>query len=160
MEHPDPLKTRSDITIRPAKADDAREMSALIVRTLWISNLPDYGADQIAHMAEQFTPEVIREKMMTRDVFVAVSASCIAGTISLNQSKLHMLFVSPDDQGKGIGVMLVRHLEHHAATKGVTSIRLSSSFTARGFYQKLEYKEVAFEEREAGSTYLMHKNLA
>jgi N-acetylglutamate synthase-like GNAT family acetyltransferase len=150
---------QDEVTIRPARPRDANTMSALILRTLQTSNLADYGAEEIALMSGQFAPQVIVEKMQTRDVFVALEANRIIGTISLNQSKLHMLFVAPEVQGRGIGALLVRHIESHAAKKGVTSMHLSSSLTARGFYKKLNYEEVVFEKREHGSTYLMRKAL-
>jgi putative acetyltransferase len=62
-------------------------------------------------------------------------------------------------QGKGIGARLVAHLEAHARETGVVELLLSSSITARGFYERLGYRLIRFDEREDGSTFLMSKML-
>ena len=59
-----------------------------------------------------------------------------------------------------IGAQLVAHLEAHALRAGVKELRLSSSLTARGFYERLGYHTIRLEERVDGSTYLMRKTLA
>jgi putative acetyltransferase len=81
------------------------------------------------------------------------------GTIGLGGDKLRSLFVEPGLHGKGVGARLVAHLEAHARKAGVAELHLSSSITARGFYERLGYRLIRFEEREDGSTFLMSKTL-
>jgi ribosomal protein S18 acetylase RimI-like enzyme len=41
----------------------------------------------------------------------------------------------------------------------VAELQLSSSITARGFYERLGYRLIRFDERLDGSTFLMSKML-
>lgn len=148
-------------TIRRADAADAEFLSALIQRTVLVSNAADYDAATIAAICQNFTPALVLEKMATRDVFVAHSIDGdMCGTISLGNGKLHSLFVDPDRQREGIGRRLVVHLEQHARHGGLRELHLSSSLTARPFYARLGYQDIRFEPRPDGSTWLMMKALA
>jgi putative acetyltransferase len=97
--------------------------------------------------------------MAERDVFAAIYDDEIAGTVSLGKGKLHSLFVEPDLQGRGIGKVLVDHVERHAAACGLPVLWLSSSVSAKPFYDWLGYQLHKFEERNDGSTFLMSKSL-
>ena len=68
--------------------------------------------------------------------------------------------MEPGSQQAGIGARLVGHLEDHALKVGVTELKLSSSLTARGFYERLGYRIVQPEEHDGVSTFLMAKTLA
>jgi GNAT superfamily N-acetyltransferase len=145
--------------IRAATTDDATALSALIQGTVRASNSRDYSPATIELICANFTRDKILSKMAQRDVFVAVHLSEIAGTISLGSGKLHSMFVEPKRQGQGIGRRLVSHLETHAVNSGLSSLQLSSSITAKPFYEKLGYQLVRFEDRPDGSTFLMRKSL-
>ena len=159
--------------IRPAVPADAEALSALILRTIRASNAGDYPPDEIERVCASFTPDEVAKQIAARDVFVsfAPGASPEAppiGTVSLGvkprlsggeTAKLHVLFVAPEWQGRGLGLRLVAHLEAHALRQGHRLLQVSSSLTARQFYQRLGYRELAFEPRAEGSTYLMEKPL-
>jgi putative acetyltransferase len=145
--------------IRTATTDDATALSALIQNAVRTSNARDYPQAIIELICENFTQDMVIEKMAQRDVFVAVRDHVIVGTISLGDGKLHSMFVEPRLQGEGIGRCLVKHLERHAVSRGLSVLRLSSSITAKLFYEKLGYELVQFEERPNGSTFLMRKSL-
>lgn len=147
------------ISIHPATAADASTIAALIQRTVRISNAADYDAATIDAICNNFTPALVSEKMKTRDVFIARSGNNICGTISLGNGKLHSLFVDPDHQRRGIGRDLALYLEGHASNTGLTELHLSSSLTARPFYARLGYRDIRFEPRPDGSTWLMVKPL-
>jgi len=150
----------SDITTRMATVADASAISALIVRTVRTTNAPDYEAKIIDLICANFTSEKVAGSMAKRDVFVCFMDDVLAGTISLGEDKLHSLFVEPKLQRRGIGARLVDHLERHAIGKGLSVLRLSSSITARAFYERLGYQLIKLEERPDGSTFLMRKVLA
>jgi GNAT superfamily N-acetyltransferase len=145
--------------IRAATTDDAAALSALIQGVVRTSNSRDYNPATIELICANFTHNKILSKMAQRDVFVAVHFSEIVGTVSLGNGKLHSMFVEPKRQGLGIGRRLVRHLERHAFNSGLSALQLSSSITAKPFYEKLGYQLVTFEERPGGSTFLMRKSL-
>lgn len=148
------------LTIRPAILPDAPALSVLIQNTVRITNAPDYDAPTIELICANFTVVKVIEKMGERDVFAAEWEQSLAGTVSLGKGKLHSLFVDPSFQGRGIGKVLVHHLETHAVEVGLSVLRLSSSISAKPFYEKLGYRLISFEERPDGSTYSMSKRLA
>ena len=146
-------------TIRPATTADVAAISDLIRRTVRLSNAPDYGVAVAELIAADHGPDKVARRLAERDVFVCVEGARIVGTIGLGGDRLHSLFVEPGLQGKGIGARLVAHLEAHARAAGVVELLLSSSITARGFYERLGYRLIRFDERADGSTFLMSKTL-
>ncbi|MEA2952114.1 MAG: hypothetical protein QOJ96_1634 [Alphaproteobacteria bacterium] len=147
------------VTIRAATTADAPTISALIQRTIRITNSHDYGREIVDLICTNFTVEKVVQKMAERDVFVCFQDDVLAGTISLGDDKLHSLFVEPCLQRRGVGTLLVEYLEKHAIRRGFSLLRLSSSITARPFYESLGYQLIRFEERKDGSTFLMSKTL-
>jgi len=149
----------TDFSIRAATIADGRAISALIQRTVRETNFADYPPEIIELICSNFSPEKVISKMQERDVFVCHRDNQCVGTVSIESNKLHSLFVEPNLQRQGIGTRLVMHLEQYAADKGLAELQLSSSITARPFYEHLDYLLIRFEERKDGSTYLMRKKL-
>jgi putative acetyltransferase len=136
----------ANISIHRAANEDAADISALALRAIRITNAHDYTPAEIEATCNHFTIAKVLEKMLVRDVFVAIRDGRILGTISLGGGKLHSLFVDPVVQGQGIGRTLVAHLEAHARQQGLTRLWLSSSITAGPFYAKLGYHAFALHE--------------
>jgi len=147
------------LVIRAACLDDAAAISTLVQRTVRISNGKDYPANSIELIVANFAADKVGERMAERDVFVCQQDDRVVGTIALGGDRLRTLFVDPDLQHTGIGARLVDHLEAHARKAGVRELTLSSSLTARGFYERLGYRLIALEERDGVSTFLMGKLL-
>jgi N-acetylglutamate synthase-like GNAT family acetyltransferase len=148
-----------DLVIRDAGADDVAAISALVQRTVRISNGRDYPPPAIDLIVANFAPDKVGQRMAERDVFVCQMGDRIVGTIALGGDRLRSLFVEPGLQQAGIGARLVAHLEAHARKAGVRELKLSSSLTARGFYERLGYRLIQAEEHDGVSTYLMAKAL-
>ena len=51
-------------------------------------------------------------------------------------------------------------MEAHARKVGVSELKLSSSLTARGFYERLGYRLIEPEEHDGVSTFLMAKTFS
>jgi putative acetyltransferase len=148
-----------DLVIRDATADDVAAISALVQHTVRISNSHDYPASAVDLIVANFAPDKVGQRMAERDVFVCHTGEHIVGTIALGGDRLRSLFVEPGLQQAGIGARLVAHLEAHARKVGVRELKLSSSLTARGFYERLGYRLIQPEEHDGVSTYLMAKTL-
>jgi len=148
-----------DLVIRDARPDDTAAISALVQHTVRTSNGRDYPAEAVALIVANFAADKVGQRMAGRDVFVCQRGDRIIGTIGLGGDRLRSLFVDPDLQQGGIGARLVAHLEEHARRKGVTELKLSSSLTARGFYERLGYRLIQREEHDGVSTFLMTKTL-
>ncbi len=149
-----------DLVIRDAGPDDVAAISALVQHTVRISNGRDYPPQAIDRIVANFAPDKVGQRMTERDVFVCQMGDRIVGTIALGGDRLRSLFVEPGLQQAGIGARLVAHLEAHARTAGVRELKLSSSLTARGFYEHLGYRLIQPEEHDGVSTVLMAKTLA
>jgi putative acetyltransferase len=150
----------SDLMIRAATADDVPAISALVQHTVRISNGRDYPPQAVELIVADFAPAKVGQRMGERDVFVCQKGGRIVGTIALGADRLRSLFVDPEQQQAGIGARLVAHLEAHARKVGVSELNLSSSLTARGFYERLGYRLIQLEEHEGVSTFLMVKTLS
>lgn len=149
----------NDLVIRVAGPDDALAISALVQHTVRTSNGKDYPAEAIEMIVANFAADKVGQRMAERDVFVCQQNDRVVGTIALGGDRLRSLFVDPELQQAGIGARLVAHLEAHARKVGVRELSLSSSLTARGFYERLGYRLIELQEHDGVSTYLMVKVL-
>ena len=147
------------LIIRRAAADEAALISALVRRTVRVSNAKDYPPRVIAQVFASFAPEWVRGRMARRQMFVAELAGRIVGTISASGGEINSLFVEPGFQRHGIGRSLVAFVERQAKAAGLTDLALSASITARRFYERIGYRTETFEERVSGATFLMRKRL-
>ena len=150
----------SDLVIRAATANDVPAISALVQHTVRTSNGRDYPPQAVELIVANFVPAKVGQRMAERDVFVCQKDDRIVGTIALGRDRLRSLFVDPELQQAGIGARLVAHLEAHARKVGVSELKLSSSLTARGFYERLGYRLIQPEEHDGVSTFLMAKTLS
>jgi putative acetyltransferase len=149
-------------TITEATIADAPAMSALMRRTVRASNAGDYSRDVVAHLLDELSPDNVGQRMEGRNVFVTCEDGAIIGTASFGiaAGKLHSMFVEPTRQKSGIGRALVAHLERHARSKGYKEIVVSSSLTARAFYEKLGYVSLNYEDKPGAATWFMKKGIA
>jgi GNAT superfamily N-acetyltransferase len=69
---------------------------------------------------------------------------------------VHGVFVHPQHIGRGIGTLLMEHLEQTATRQGLTTLLVPASITAHEFYVKLGYQDVRQITAEAaGLDYIM-----
>jgi N-acetylglutamate synthase-like GNAT family acetyltransferase len=136
MEHP------VACTIRPARDDDAADISAVILRALRETNAKDYTDEIIARIGQSFGPDAVRQLIEKRTVFVASIGSRVVGTAGLDGSVVRTVFVAPDVQANGIGKLLMAAIERTARERGIASLTVSSSVTAETFYARLGFKAV------------------
>jgi GNAT superfamily N-acetyltransferase len=148
-----------ELTIRNATIPDVDSMSELIIQTVRESNARDYTPAVIAEVTDNFSPERIAARMVGRKVFVACLDDEIVGTASLDGDKVRSVFVSPGQQGHGVGSALMHHVEDLAARLGLSRLEVPVSVTAEGFYRKLDYKHVRDEYRGEERIIVMEKML-
>lgn len=129
----------ANLTLRTARPADADALSALIVRTLHVSNLPDYGEENIARVAANFTPELIRSYMARWTMFVAEQDGTLIGTASHFEGSARAVFVDPDVQRSGAGRALMEAVIDQARREGDTALTLRASLAAVPFYTALGF---------------------
>ena len=133
------------IEIRPARPADADAVSRVVVRSLRETDGRDYPPRVIEAVAARYTARRVRELMASRRVLVAVRAGTLVGTASLEGDLVQSVYVSPEQQGSGIGASLMAAIEGLARTDGVRALSVASSTTAEGFYRKLGFAPVGPE---------------
>ena len=132
--------------IRSFQECDAAEVSALIIRTLQISNAKDYPPEEIQRITAKFTPEDVIERAGWTHLYVCcVDQKIVAcGAIGPywgkeDESALFNIFVLPEYQGKGVGRRLIEALEADEYALRANRIEIAASITGRDFYRKLGY---------------------
>lgn len=128
------------MTVRRAVPDDTEILNQLILRALEVSNLPDYGRENIDRVASHFTPEAIRGYMAEWTMFVAERDGRILGTGSHYQGTVRALFVDPEVQRSGAGRALMEAILTTSAEAGEPELTLRSSLFAEPFYAALGFR--------------------
>ncbi|QQO14360.1 GNAT family N-acetyltransferase [Bradyrhizobium diazoefficiens] len=131
-----------DCTIRPARDDDAADISAVILRALRETNAKDYTDEIIARIERSFSPDAVRQLIAQRTVFVATLGDRVIGTASLDGSVVRTVFVAPDVQARGIGKLLMAEIERTARERNIVALTVPSSVTAETFYAGLGFNAV------------------
>ncbi|MDH2354692.1 GNAT family N-acetyltransferase [Bradyrhizobium sp. SSUT18] len=129
-------------TIRPARDEDAEEISGVILRALRETNAKDYTDEIIERIGRSFSADSVLQLIGKRAVFVATLGSRVVGTASLDGSVVRTVFVAPDVQASGIGKLLMAAIERTARERDIASLTVSSSVTAETFYASLGFNAV------------------
>jgi GNAT superfamily N-acetyltransferase len=124
------------VTILPATENDARAISVLIRKNADAVLSTEYSPKQLAAWKRYNTPARIRRGMSERTTFCARLGRRLCGTIALRGTELVGFYVSPHARSKGIGRLLLAHLETFAAMQGITALHLTSTQAATRFYQR------------------------
>ncbi|MEU3105508.1 GNAT family N-acetyltransferase [Streptomyces griseoflavus] len=122
------------ITIRRAVARDAKRLTRLVRGS---------GAYQGNYAAAVAGYRVGPDYIETHRVFVAVGADEHEGrvlgfySLVLAPPELDLLFVADDVQGRGIGRLLVAHMQSEARAAGIDRLRVVSHLPAEDFYHRV-----------------------
>ncbi len=144
------------------------QISNLITQNLLTINIKDYGKEKAQKMAENFTPEKLKETFKKREkVFVALLDDEVVGTAGIEKSWycddeywILTVFVKPENHGQNIGRKLIEKIEEYAVTLPIKKLVIPASITAHKFYYKLGYRyKNGKEEINDEGMYIMEKNL-
>ncbi len=134
------------ITVRRFVETDAAEVSALITKTLRITNSRDYSPAFIEKEVAQFTPEKVIERAGWTHFYVFCDGEKIVGCGAIGpywgsetESSLFNIFVLPEYQGKGVGRKIIETLEADEYALRAKRIEIPASITACAFYRKMGY---------------------
>ena len=124
------------ILIRQATKADAARISYLIRNNTDKVLSNPYNERQKEVWKAANTPAAIRKQLAHRIIFCAFIKDKMVGTIGLDQDMLVGLYVSHAQLGKGIAKALFLYLENYAKGQGLKSLRLLSTPSGKGFYEK------------------------
>ncbi|WP_089397331.1 GNAT family N-acetyltransferase [Noviherbaspirillum humi] len=127
------------IEIRPAVEDDAFAASQVLNRSITECCSEDHQDDSgiIAAWVRNKTPETVRGWLSNGYLFciVAVASGQVAGFAACSTSGEVMLcYVLPEVRFTGTGRAMLRSLERLAVKRGIQTLHLTSTLTARPFY--------------------------
>lgn len=135
-----------NITVRRFAEADAAEVSALITKTLRITNIKDYSHEHIENHCTLFTPEKVIERANWTHFYVFCNEDCIVGCGAIapywgseTESSLFTIFVLPEYQSKGIGRKIIETLEADEYALRAKRIEIPASITGCAFYRKMGY---------------------
>lgn len=129
----------SKMIIRQANKDDAQRISYLIQKNAEHVKNNNYSARQIETWKAANSSGTIRKKLEERTIFCDFENKKLVGTIGLEGKEVVGLYVSYSNIGKGVGKALLNHLEEFAERNGIIDLELTSTPSAKQFYQKKGY---------------------
>lgn len=134
--------------VREFAPEDAEQLSRLIVRNLRRVNIQDYSSEAIEALVPFYTPQKLIDEAMNQYTIVCVDGDELVGTASLDGDRVRNVFVASDKHRRGIGRLLMAHMEARARENDLTSLYLHSGLSAQGFYRALGYQALERVERE------------
>ena len=122
--------------------------------------------EQLTYMLDKFySLEALTEQLETRNhIFLLleddnkfVGFASYELNIESHKSKIHKIYVLPETQGKGFGVLLLNEMENKAkeVQNDVLFLNVNRFNKAQYFYKKLGFKIAYEEDIEIGNGYLM-----
>lgn len=130
------------IKIRRMKLGDAVTVTRLHRNTIRKINSKDYPKHVIKVWSGRNTVSWLRENFASEQRYVAVVKGQVVGFINLsNDGKtLWALYVRQNYIGRGVGSALMQKAEQVIRRSGRKSMTVTSSLTARPFYEKQGFK--------------------
>ena len=132
--------------IRRFREDDAEVVSALIIRTIRISNVKDYPAELMEEVVKSQQPVNVLERAGWTHFYVVEDEGSIIGCGAIgpywgktDESSLFTIFVLPEYQGRGVGCRIIETLEQDEFFLRAKRIEIPSSITAVNFYRRMGY---------------------
>lgn len=127
---------------RDFKDGDAEALSRVILKNLNKVKDKDYPQAVIDSMRTSITPAAITKLSKDKDVFVAEFDNQVVGLAALDGNLISSVYTDPSLQRKGIGRMLVEHLETAAREDGHKYSEVTASTVDHAFYRRLGYSNI------------------
>ncbi len=116
---------------------DTKALIELFKETVHRVCCADYSIEQLNAWAPEFIDEDVWENRFLKSyTLVAEENGHILGFANLeSDGYIDMFYVSAQAQGKGVGKILLKHLEDHAKDLKLDKLTSDVSLTARKFFQ-------------------------
>ena len=154
----------AQIEIREAQSGDAEAATGVLRRSIVELGVRDHrnDPDRLASWLSNKQPDVFRAWVDDPDskVFVAVRDGAIVGVGSITQGGyIGLNYVAPEERFAGVSRAMLAHLESEAQRAGLARVVLTSTATARRFYEAVGYRLRHGEVISDGSSLPMEKSL-
>ena len=132
------------ITVRPASEADAVAACDVLRRSIRELCVADHGHDEqvLSAWLGNKIPDNVRAWITSAASFsvVAVDGSGVRGFGLIQRGgEIQMCYLVPEVQYRGAGKLMLRALEEQAARWGLNDVFLTSSVTAKRFYERNGY---------------------
>jgi len=136
------------ITIRNFRDEDAPHLWQLFYHTIRIINRRDYSEAQVqAWASDEVDAKLWLQKMQAIQPFVAELDNQVVGYTDLQDDGLiDHFFCHHEQQGKGIGSALMRHVHSVASDRGIKSLHSHVSKSAKPFYMHFSFTVVEAQQ--------------
>ncbi|MFJ3958746.1 GNAT family N-acetyltransferase [Arthrobacter sp. NPDC090010] len=134
--------------IRPYRETDAATTLEIFLQAVTVTAAQHYSAAQIAAWArpEERSLDEWDQAMQRRNSFVAVLGSRVAGFSDLaDDGYIDMLFVSPEQGGRGVATHLLCFVESQARAAGMPELSASVSLTAQPVFERQGFSVVGVQ---------------
>lgn len=123
--------------VRNFHKSDTKTLIELFRETVHRVCCADYSVEQLKAWAPDFIDESAWESRFLKSyTLVTEENGAILGFANLEQNgNIDMFYVSANAQGKGVGKMLLKHLEKHAKELKLDKVTSDVSLTAKKFFQ-------------------------
>ena len=130
---------------------------------------PILGDMRVKYMLDKFYhPDVLAQQMNSGQTFIiCYSDNEPAAFAAFEQTepgvhKLHKIYILPQQQGKGIGKFLIRHISDIILQSGGKTLTLNVNrynYAAIAFYEKLGFLNSGDEDIDIGEGYFMNDHI-
>jgi GNAT superfamily N-acetyltransferase/RimJ/RimL family protein N-acetyltransferase len=141
-------------TIRRYEPGDAQPTQSVFERAIRITASADYPPAQIDAWSSGTDPSTWAARRAMAETWVAEEDQSIVGFTDLGGGgHIDMLFVDPEAGRRGVASALLAHLIALALARGVTTLTVDASKTARPFFERHGFSVDAVQQVErAGVT--------
>jgi GNAT superfamily N-acetyltransferase len=157
-----PSKPSDAGIIRQYRQEDADQASNLARACLMLDPLMPPAVKEILTQVE--SPAIMRERANLFYVAVCVVEGRVAGIGGVDMNEIRVLMVDPEHQRKGIGSLLLDHLESMVPSGLFRDVFVYSTPSAVGFYRVHGYQAAGEHTFHVGNcsvpTIFMTKKLA
>lgn len=128
------------IETRNASASDATAICDVVCRSISECCAADHQNNPVALEAwlENKTPENVSAWVQSANAIAvaATDGNCLVGFALSIGDELALCYVLPEALHRGVGKALLQTVESRALSQGIRTLRLESTRTARGFYER------------------------
>lgn len=152
--------------MRPYAAADLDALVTLFRNSVRIVARRDYTLEQVLAWApDAIDPQGWPARLAASSTWVAALDDHALGFISLEwDGHLHMLFVDPDFQSRGVASMLLHRLELSAEARGLVRVFTEASITGKPFFERRRFRVIGAQtpirRGQALANFRMERRLA
>ena len=127
------------LTIKKARLDQTDEINEIVSKTIKEIYSKYYSNEVVDFFLELHNRDNINHDISEDNTYVIGCGAIILGTGTINQNAISRVYITPNNQHKGIGTKLMDYLEKEII-KNYSYVNIDASLPAAEFYRKRGYE--------------------